>query len=109
MSIKTPKSYCIIREKKYTWTEKDITCGRIICKSFRSFEANGWRAKWTFKIGWRKSNTYCLIAMTDGMIKSDMNKEDLIYWLNKNDMMPMPHEWFMATMDFLKDCYNSEE
>jgi len=65
---------------EYIWTEKDVICGRIVCKvPHDNFKVDGWTAKWTFKIGFDATKKpaegrYLLLAMTDGMVcKQSMN------------------------------------
>lgn len=96
---------------KYKWEEKDIIAGRIVCKPCdEKFQANGWSAKWTMKIGWLasapSSKHFCTIALTDGMVGPLGSAKEMATWLNKENMIPMPHKWLMATMDYLRDCYN---
>jgi len=113
---------------KFTWQPDDISSGRIVCRPEhqfsdrkniieRGFKPDGWTAKWTYKIGWLAGGNltrpylytepenradFCLICMTDGMILEPMTTKEMASWLNKNKMMPMPHEWFVATVEFLK-------
>jgi hypothetical protein len=99
---------------KYTWSEEDIVAGRIVCREERpTGEVCGWTAKWTFKIGfgYSKDDTpgaeYSLLAMTDGMIGRMRTKKDLASYLNQHGMIPMPHNWLIATMNYLRDCYET--
>ena len=108
--------------KTYNWTVDDIVCGRIVCKTKNAspFIADGWTAKWTFKIGWNPSDSnltkgesydpqYCLICLTDGMVcPCKKNKQEIADWLNKNIMIPMPKDWIMATMKYLLPLYDKE-
>ena len=111
---------------KFTWEASDIVCGRIICKPNPRkglFTPCGWTAKHTYKIGWlaggnpmqvvdfklkiedriKVRQDYCLIAMTDGMIGNPHTKQELADQLNTYELSPMPHEWFLATVDYLRD------
>ena len=108
---------------KFHWETKDVVCGRIVCKpnTEPAFEPNGWTAKWTYKIGWQcglqappaykgedsryHTDHFCTVAMTDGMTGPCQSKAEITKWLNGNGMIPMPHDWFIKTMEFLKDCY----
>jgi hypothetical protein len=95
---------------QYIWTKEDIICGRIVCKPWKSNKPiDGWSAKWTFKLGfYGGDNKCCLIAMTDGMISMrDRSMAEIAEFLTENGMMPMPHKRFIATMDYLRDCYES--
>lgn len=116
---------------KFHWETKDVIPGRIVCKPRRHrkmkamYEPDGWSAKWTCKIGFQcgahvpisykgddgryHSDHYCLIAMTDGMTGPCRSKADIAKWLNDNGMIPMPHEWLMKTIEFLKDAYQTPE
>lgn len=116
---------------KFTWEPSDIECGRIVCKPHtgdEQFKPNGWTAKWTYKLGWLaagnpareyhpiKGNNreeretyiqqhradYCAIAMTDGMITSPKTQVEMAQWLNDEGMIPMPHEWFVKTVEYLR-------
>jgi hypothetical protein len=116
---------------KFTWEPKDIICGRIVCKPNLvddEFTPCGWTAKWTYKMGWlaagnpqkeyypikgdsRKEREeyiekhradYCAIAMTDGMITSPRTKKEMADWLNSENMIPMPQEWFLETISYLR-------
>ena len=109
---------------KYVWEEKDVVCGRIVCRVPQSSEMNGNQAKHTYKIGWHvgghvpiswrdssgkyHTDHFCTIAMTDGMVNGPKSKVAMVKWLNDNDMIPAPHEFVVRVMDYLKDCYNSE-
>jgi hypothetical protein len=99
---------------KYTWTEKDIIPGRFVCKDInkdnKSFAPDDWTAKWTHKIGWRteiskKDGHLCVIAMTDGAVYLSGNETVIADYLNREEMIPMPHKWLISTMDYLRDCY----
>lgn len=88
----------------------------------RGFKPDGWTSKWTFKIGWLaggnpaqedyyelpreeregKRKDYCLMCMTDGMISVPHTKQEIADWLNTEEMIPMPHDWFVATVDYLR-------
>ena len=97
---------------KYTWEAKDITAGRFVCKSKAAGGdvLNGWSAKWTDKIGFvpeNGANQYCLISMTDGLVCGKYTKAELAKWLNENEMMPMPHEWLIKTIEFMRDHYET--
>jgi hypothetical protein len=98
---------------KYNWELKDIVAGKIVCKdpSYQKrdfFQANGNSAKWTYKIGfgyWEDGQRPTLNAMTDGMIHSFKNDQELVDYLNKCELIPMPHKWLIETMNYLRDCY----
>ena len=116
---------------KFTWEPKDIVSGRIVCKPKAddgTFKPDGWTAKWTYKIGWLaagnpekdyypiQGNTrkereeylethradYCGLAMTDGMVTRAMTKKEFAAWLNDEGMIPMPHAWFVDTIEYLR-------
>ena len=97
---------------KYQWEEKDVVCGRFVCKNLPankdSFEPDGWTAKWTFKVCYMGSSSreVCLVAMTDGMMGYTKTKEEMAAFLTENDMVPMPHKWLLQTMDYLRGCYD---
>ena len=70
---------------KYIWEEKDINCGRIVCKNVKFEPTDGWQAKWT-----RRS------------------KQDMANYLSNEGMISMPHENFIKLMDvFQKGNYES--
>lgn len=115
---------------KFTWTPEDISCGRVICKNIdKEFEPCGWTAKHTYKIGWLAAGNpareysdkmkgmtlserqkyieenradYCLVCLTDGMICNPMTKQEMCDSLNKTDMGPMPNDWLIKTMEYLR-------
>jgi len=96
---------------KYTWTEEDIIPGRFVCKNRKFDKPTGNSAKWTSKIGFlptAKGTKYCLISMTDGMVNTYESKQELADSLNQNEMMPMPHEWLVETINYLRDCYEHQ-
>lgn len=94
----------------------------------RDFKPCGWTAKWTYKIGWLAGGNpqkeylpiqgktrkemekyveenradYCVIAMTDGMITNPRTQKEMAHWLTKEKMIPMPHEWFLKTVEYLR-------
>lgn len=91
---------------KYEWEEKDIKCGRFVC---RSEPANGFNpetaANTTYKIGYigSSSDGFYLISMTDGMIGERHTKQELVRNLNETKMNPMSHKHLMQVLDFLRD------
>ena len=115
---------------KLTWEAKDIECGRIVCKpnpNDGEFTPCGWTAKHTYKIGWlaggnptREYNSikgtrkereehaektradYCLVCMTDGMIGNGKTKREMAEFLNEYGLIPMPHDWFVKTVEYLR-------
>ena len=100
---------------KFIWEEKDIICGRIVCKPTddgKRFEADGWTAKWTMKIGFRPDlphdEHYCLTAMTDGMNTAVGSAKDVADRFNKDGLIPMPHSWLLKTIEFLRDQYDDQ-
>ena len=104
---------------KYTWEEKDIICGRVVCKdpSYQgdtTFEPTGNALKWTMKIGYvflggEKGQNFCLISMTDGLTSNYVKTEaEMADYLNKAQLMPMPHPWFLEAMDALRDTYGKQ-
>jgi hypothetical protein len=104
---------------KYTWEEKDIICGRIVCKdpSYQNrttFEPTGNALKWTQKIGYvflggDKGQHFCMVSMTDGMTSVYLKTEkQMADYLNRAELIPMPHSWFMEAMDSLRDCYGKQ-
>lgn len=97
---------------KFVWSEKDIICGRIVCKAETKdslWKPDGWTAKWTFKIGFDPSKSsdksVCLICMADGMISSPQSRAELAGYLNSNELIPMPYQWLQKTIEFLRDAY----
>ena len=92
---------------KYIWTEEDIICGRFVCKPIKDGKVEGWQAKWTHKIGYYGGgNKSCLIAMTDGSVSlRDESPANIADFLNENQMIPMPHNRLIETMEYLRDCY----
>jgi len=108
-----------------TWEAKDIIPGRMICKQFKKpLSPGGWEAKWTLKIGFHINhpnapllkneetgeylqNNLCLISMSDGMITKPMSAEDLAAQLNKDEMIPMPHDWLIAIINFLRGIHEN--
>lgn len=100
--------------KTYLWKPSDIIAGRVVCKPSKfKFDANGWTAKHTYKIGWHagsdfRKNEYALVALTDGMICKSENVEELVKRLNEGGFVPMKHKWMMKVMDYLKGCYDAE-
>lgn len=104
---------------KFIWTEKDIICGRYVCKhpSYQNrdaFEPTGNAMKWTYKIGfayYEDGQYTVLISMTDGMVfKLAPHKDDKLAAekLNEDGMIPMPHKWLVSVIDELRDCYEGE-
>jgi len=104
---------------KYTWEEKDIICGRYVCKhpshqAREHFEPCGNATKWTYKIGFcpkletDSEGQYCLIAMTDGMVIHYGTKQKMVDKLNRDEMIPMPHKWLVKVINELRDAYNGE-
>ena len=101
---------------KYIWEEKDINCGRIVCKNVKFEPTDGWQAWRTFKIGYvGGSSTYdetgggvVLISMTDGMVGTRRSKQDMANYLSNEGMISMPYENFIKLMDvFQKGNYES--
>lgn len=106
---------------KFIWEEKDIICGRIVCKPITNPSPDlGWQAKWCYKIGFlaggnpknssalgKDRTDYCIIALTDGMILNPRSKEDIAKWLNDNKMIPCPHGKLIEIMNYLRDCYEN--
>lgn len=111
---------------QFIWEERDIICGRIICKPNEiTPQSNlGWHAKHTYKIGWlargnpeikidyssrdtilKTRADFCLIAMSDGMITSANTKRYWADFLNKEDYIPCPYEYLQKIMEYLKDAY----
>lgn len=107
---------------KYTWEEKDIICGRIVCKDpsyqgLTTFEPNGNALKWIFKIGYGfylngnsfPEKSFATISMTDGCIVSiGKTDKEMADYLNKAELIPMPHSWFLEAMDSLRDVYGKQ-
>jgi hypothetical protein len=93
---------------KYIWEEKDIEnmTGRMVCKPSAKdfFKPDGWTAKWTFQIGYANGTgeKLCLISITDGMISQIYTPKELAALLNKDEMIPMPYSWHLATLEFLR-------
>jgi hypothetical protein len=98
---------------KYTWEEQDLKCGMYICKDEEKSLSNnvGWFAKWTHKIGFHhfQDDTYstnlCIVAMTDGMVSTFKSNEDLVAYLNKQEMIPMPHKWLITLQKEMRNWY----
>lgn len=100
---------------KYTWTEEDIVCGKIVCKPRNIKNPDlGWHSKWTYKIGYVKgSSTFnkkygsgvVIIALSDGMVSGPMTQEEMAKYLTMENMMPMPHAWLLEVIDYLRDVY----
>lgn len=97
---------------KYIWEEDDIKVGRFVCKPNPNPESKftpcGWTVKWTSKIGYINFHTggkddknYVIINIGDGRVSSGMAKEELVEYLNKEPLIPMPQDWIIATMEFL--------
>ena len=102
---------------KYTWEEKDIICGRIVCKdpSYQgnsTFDPNGSALKWTMKLGYGfypDGQNFCMLSLTDGLIyKLGRTAKEVADYLNKCELIPMPHEWFMQAMNELRDVYGKQ-
>lgn len=111
---------------KIQWETKDVIPGRIVCKqpAGRSFKADGHSAKWSYKIGFMpgdisppvrdengkwKSNHFCTVAMTDGMVIGPKSAEEMVQWLNNNQMIPMPHKWLLEVVEYLRGVYEISE
>lgn len=116
---------------KFTWENSDIICGRYICKSEhanserpkakdRTFHGNSFTASVTYKIGYLAAGNplfpdtsgdarkdFVLIAITDGMIGLPMTKRELVDDLNERQMIPMPHDWLVKTIEHLRDAYET--
>ena len=93
---------------KYIWEEDDIKCGIYVCKPNQgdgTWIPTGWTAKWTEKIGFvgGRSNGVALVAMTDGMIGPKKTPQEMADQLNKDEMIPMPYRWLIATIEYLRD------
>ena len=86
---------------KFTWEINDIKAGRIVC--------SGEDIEHTYKIGYiagEISNArYVLIAMTDGMIGLNHNKEGLVELLNKGAYRPLPHPTFVQFLKATQDWF----
>jgi len=69
----------------------------------------GWKAKWTYKIGWitpaESNKEFVLIAMTDGMIGKGMTKNELTDRLNRDGMIPAPHKHMLDVIELTRGCY----
>lgn len=99
----------------YHWTEADIIAGRWVCKptayhhpdrTDRDWQPDGGTAKWTELIGYANGtgDAAVLIALVDGMVGKVKTKAEIAAQLNKQGMIPMPHKWLLATIDYLRDC-----
>jgi len=100
---------------KYIWEEKDVICGRFVCRGETASESRrkkdmGWHEKWTYKIGFHAGRkTSCLIAMTDGMVMMrDRTPLEIAEYLTENNMIPAPHSWMIELITDLRDCYEPE-
>lgn len=107
---------------QHVWSAEDITAGMIVCRAHRGrgkWKPDGWTAEWTHKIGFvigdatfnptssEGSNHYCQIAMTDGMVcRRERTKKQMAELLTKEDMIPMPYSWWLATVRFLRKQTN---
>lgn len=99
---------------KYEWAESDVTAGMIVCRAHRGpgkWFAEGWRAKWTMKVGFIPADGgpghYCLIAMTDGMVTSaQLTKKQLAEKFTREDMVPMPWGYWQKMVKYLKSQTN---
>jgi hypothetical protein len=106
---------------QFIWTESDIICGRIICMPRTNPNSSlGWRAKWTYKIGYvGGSGSYakaagdlpasgiCLIAMADGMVTHARSAKEMAEHLNKQGFIPCPHAYLLEIINFLRDSYET--
>lgn len=119
--MKTPKPI-----RPFHWTPEDVSAGMIVCRAHRNardkWQPNGWTAKWTYKIGFVPGDgrvtldsnrshigapSYCMIAMTDGMVCSrKMSKADMAALLTKDDMIPMPWSWWLRMTRYLRTQTN---
>jgi hypothetical protein len=99
---------------KIKWEEKDIIAGKIVCKepSYQgneNFKACGNSAKWTLKIGFAYYNNiqyFVTVALTDGMVsKIGKTKKEVVEYLNKSELIPMPHSWLIEIINYLRDIY----
>jgi hypothetical protein len=92
--------------KPYKWTISDITAGRLVCKApGESGAADGWFAKWSYKIGWIAggvSDMYVLINMNDGMVHSEKTRQDVLRWLRSEKMVPMREDWWQEVCGWMK-------
>lgn len=98
---------------KFIWSATDITAGMIVCRAHRQkskWFAEGWRAKWTSKIGYvpgdgkkKRGGHYCQIAMTDGLVyHRNLTKEQMAKVLTDEDMVPMPWTWWLQMTRYLR-------
>lgn len=92
---------------KYVWEEKDIQHGRIVCRPLEKdqnrFIPDVWTVKWTYQIGWIGSGKKsCLICIGDGMVGQVYTPAELASKLTDDGMIPMPHSWHLATIEFLR-------
>lgn len=92
--------------KPHRWTIDDIAAGRLVCKApGESGAADGYFAKWCYKIGWRLDGTsgrYVLICMSDGMIHNEKTPEDVLSWLRSEKMVPMREDWWVEVCCWMK-------
>lgn len=108
---------------KYIWEEKDIVCGRFVCKPATESRIKnpGWHAKWTMKIRYvgassafqartkdEDASGVVIIAMTDGMVSQAMSKAQMVDYFNSQSLIPAPHEWMLELAEYLRDTYETE-
>jgi hypothetical protein len=98
----------------HLWGKSHLKSGLIVCKrptGLRdadpavAFDPNGHTAKWTYMLSWFTDSANdprnTVVSLSDGMIHGRMTADEVVGWLNYNDMMPMPKEWVIATMGWL--------
>ena len=94
---------------KYIWSATDVRPGRCVCKSESSAKEDiNWHAKWTYKIGWICQNdaagkSLVTICLVDGMTSKTKSAQEIADWLNKEEMMPMPHKRLIEVMNSIRE------
>ena len=62
--------------------------GRYLRKAGEYDPEDAWHRKWTYKVGWKGGgDNIRLVAMTDGMVCYKLTPENLVEWINDNNMV----------------------
>lgn len=103
----------------HVWGKEDFTGGTIVCRieTLKREKVDGWDAKWSYQIGWmaggksRISKTsknrdyFVLISLADGMVGNPKNRDEIMSFLNDNNMAPMSKEAGEKVFEFVRDCH----
>lgn len=99
---------------KFTWEANDIRPGKLVCVPPND-EARSQHDKCcqlaiaTYLIsavgGSVEKDRFALVSIPGGAIGLHCTAEAIADHLNKKQMIPMPHKWFMALTEWMTDCF----